>query len=346
MSTQSGIVASEELLNKFKDFKGNALAIKINSENTQLIPDPEFEDSSSPELSATFDKIRGYLEASYPNPAYVIVSVPEEGYSFISFVPDNAPIRQKMLYASTKNSLLTTLGSNNFIKNQVFSWTDLDEISYSHYKSATSDNKDVGLTDSEKVMKEIDSLQAMSLAESKGTSSFQKKLVSMSGGDNLLFDFDEKLSEKLEEEALAETGNNNVIIFNIGLPNEIFKLENCKSSVVTSNLINTIKELSATGPHYVLYNYHDLEYAFIYTCPSGSKVKDRMIYASLKRGLISHLKSILESNGKTLDKSLEVGDVEELEISELEPVDASVASTTSTNKNGLKFNKPKGPRRR
>ena len=52
--------------------------------------------------------------------------------------------------------------------------------------------------------------------------------------------------------------------------------------------------ISATEPRYTFFRYtHSLEgteqspIVFIYTCPSGSKIKERMIYASTKQGFLS-----------------------------------------------------------
>lgn len=80
-----------------------------------------------------------------------------------------------------------------------------------------------------------------------------------------------------------------------------------------------------------------------------------MIYASFKNSLINHLKDKLSKSGLTIDKNLEVGDLDELELSDLQPEEQqqqqgedseSISSASSSSKAGLKFNKPRGPRRR
>lgn len=52
--------------------------------------------------------------------------------------------------------------------------------------------------------------------------------------------------------------------------------------------------MSDTEPRYSLFRYtHPLEgrehapIVFIYTCPSGSKIKERMVYASCKQGFLA-----------------------------------------------------------
>lgn len=58
--------------------------------------------------------------------------------------------------------------------------------------------------------------------------------------------------------------------------------------------------ISATEPRYTFFKYtHSLEgteqspIVFIYTCPPGSKIKERMVYASTKTGFLSAASSIL-----------------------------------------------------
>lgn len=58
--------------------------------------------------------------------------------------------------------------------------------------------------------------------------------------------------------------------------------------------------ISATEPRYSFFKYtHSLEgteqspVVFIYTCPSGSKIKERMVYASTKTGFLSAASSTL-----------------------------------------------------
>lgn len=58
--------------------------------------------------------------------------------------------------------------------------------------------------------------------------------------------------------------------------------------------------ISATEPRYTFFRYnHALEgseqspVVFIYTCPSGSKIKERMVYASTKAGFLAAASSTL-----------------------------------------------------
>ena len=48
-----------------------------------------------------------------------------------------------MLYASTKNSLITNLGGNKLIKK--FAWTELDELALNYFIKSIDDDQDLTL---------------------------------------------------------------------------------------------------------------------------------------------------------------------------------------------------------
>ncbi|KAF6063625.1 Cofilin/tropomyosin-type actin-binding family protein [Candida albicans] len=88
-----------------------------------------------------FEKLINQISQEFPHPSYIVISYNSNQY-FISFIPDIAPIKQKMLYASTKNSLITSLGGNKLIKK--FAWTELDELTLNYFIKSIDD--DQGLT--------------------------------------------------------------------------------------------------------------------------------------------------------------------------------------------------------
>lgn len=61
-------------------------------------------------------------------------SAEEDSYIFISFVPDKAHVRSKMLYASSANTIQRELGGNERFPNTIF-WTEIDEVSSSGWKA-------------------------------------------------------------------------------------------------------------------------------------------------------------------------------------------------------------------
>lgn len=340
MATQSGISASQELLQSFKSLD-STLVITISDDSTQLVEDVTFTSPTSTDLSNVFTSLNNHFSKQYPTPGYAIFPRGPNDYVFVSFIPDLAPIRQKMLFASTKNTLIQQLGSGSFGKNHILAFSEIDELSKSHYDHATLTKEDPSLlTESERALKEINSLQSLTLSQTTNNA-FKKELPSMHGlsSGGLFFKIDEKLAAELGRDV-----ESTLLVMNINSSEELV-LAFKKSDVQVSNLVEVI--LDETGqksasPSYILFGYGPGKVAFIYLCPSGSKVRDRMLYAANKQGLLSHLKSDYFKQGQ-IDQVLEVGDLDELDTSKLSD---TAATATSSEKSGLRFSKPKGPRRR
>lgn len=307
MSTSSGITASQSLLDSYKNLEDGCLIVKVSDDNTELVPDHTVKG----DLPHTFSELSKIHESQFPQPSYNILKN-GDSHIFVSFIPDVAPIKQKMLYASSKNTLLQSLGGSF---PQVFAWTELDELSHDHYKKQ-SKHTEGPLTEDEKVLRDINALQDLS---------FKKPLALMDGA-NILFALSPELKDKL-----ASIGTGDVAVFNIDQEKELIELTTLFNGVTAGTLASKLA-LVADGPQYSLFGYGKGN-AFVYACPSGSKVKDRMVYASFKVKLVEYLKSL----GISVDKSYEVGDLDELEL-DVEPKEHK------EEKRG--FSKPKGPRRR
>jgi len=350
MSTKSGITVSKEVIEKFKSLKNGGFIIKVGEDNTQLVPDTQFL-AVGDNLEQNFQLINEYISKLFPDPAYIVISKSADEYIFISFIPDVAPIKQKMIYASTKNTLMLALGNEHFSKGNTFAWTGLEELTYESYKSESSNPNDGPLTADEKVLKQLNSLEDLTLS----LSGFKKKLPSMhdhgptnvsgSSSGNLLQKIDSELQLQFDE-LPNNAQSNQLLTFHI--QDEVMTVASHKPNVKLGQLIT---EMDAENPdkipQYAIYNYDNDRFCFLYSCPSGSKVKDRMIYASSKLALINHLNESLKPHNLKIDKSLEVGDLEELELSELDSSESnSAVNSDSSASRGLRFNKPKGPRRR
>lgn len=331
----------------------NVLIIKISSDSTQLVPETKIPVKES--IKGAFSALHSHLEKSFPQPAFAVVpegSSTNASFAFISFIPDVAPIRSKMLYASTKNTLLIELGSNNFKKNHILSWSELEELNYESYQKSVT-VPDGPLSREEKLLQEVNSLQTLSLAESTGNgrnSFFKKELPSMrnshspaptSGGNNGLL---LKIEPELQAE-FASLPELKLTRFVVELASEQLRLVSATTQVKLGNLVDHLAK--PTGllpqPNFALYGYNGKSVALIYSCPSGSKVKDRMLSAANLQGLLSHLRSLAGENAD-IDKVIEIGDLDELHLPDLEVSETS--TETPTSKGNLKFAKPKGPRRR
>lgn len=407
MSTQSGITISSQLNDAYKNLSTNsALIIKISSDSTELIPDQIITGSDNTTsttkditiLEPMFEKLINQISQEFPHPSYIVISYNSNQY-FISFIPDIAPIKQKMLYASTKNSLITSLGGNKLIKK--FAWTELDELTLNYFiksidedqgfdiKKEEEEELNLLLTEDEITLQKLNNLSLYSTTNHHHHHGFKKKLPLMTNDDgsttgsgnadqDILYKFTPELTEQLQsiiENSSPESSNDNdnkksLISFNIDTTKELLTLKSIDTQIEINQLIDTLNNHTSSkiSPQYILYNYQIGKLAFIYSCPSGSSVKDRMIYASFKNSLINHLNQLIKSTNIDddiiIDKNIEVGDLDEIELSQLQDANELIHDTNTngnnnsssnslssnnsslSSKNGLKFNKPKGPRRR
>lgn len=347
MSTQSGISVSEELTEVFKKGDYDALIIKISPDNTKLVPSYQHVEKDLGEL---FKKVKDYMTKNYPNPAYIILRIKADSgigeLAFISFIPDDAHIREKMLYALTKNTLLMQLGTSNFRKSYLFAWTTLNELSYDHFRESLDYDDEAPLTSSEKVLDKINSLDITDAAEYNDHKKALPSMHESNSGNTLVFQIEPTLEKEVNSLSTKDTFK--LIIFDIDVEKEHVKLKSSQENISPQHLIKTLKATNSrpSQPQYCVYLYSPKKAAFIYSCPSGSKVKDRMIYASNKQGLLNYIQAIFDSNGIFLKETMEVGDEDEIDVRKLETGEELDKKPASAEVNRLKFSKPKGPRRR
>ena len=113
---QSGITVSKELHNAFNDLVSSpskrGLIATITSET--LIPQSVLP-SKSPDFYTDLPSLPTLL--SKDQASYILLrryqNAPD-GYVAVTYIPDSAPVRQKMLFASTRLTLVRELGAERF----------------------------------------------------------------------------------------------------------------------------------------------------------------------------------------------------------------------------------------
>lgn len=331
MSSQSGIVPSEEVVVKVHEFvSSHKRALLLAIDASSLSVDIGETVSGTSDLDTDLDKIASELLTDV-DCRYIILRYDEKKFAFISYVPDNATVRYKMLYASSKNTLLRSLGGELF--DPILFVNSADELTADGWrKIVRSMNVEVPLTESELNLKDV---KEKELYLNSSKSSNTAKLVSDSSSA-LLFEIDPELESLLSSDTTARS-----TLLSLEISQEVLKLINKSEGVAVSSLVELVRPI--TGPSYHLYTSDTGAQFFILTCPSGSKVRERMLYAANKQGLLNHLKG----KGWDFAKVIEAGDADEIELTELQSTtEQAVPETTSAGSGRLRFAKPKGPRRR
>lgn len=313
MSSSSGIAPSQAVIDAFNGFcRSLARALILKIENEAIVVDQEIQGSGSLELDF------GQLQSLLSNSQSRYVFVRDGSIVFISFVPDFANVREKMIYASTKANMLRQLGSTDLITKQ-YLINDLDDVSWAGYQELQkSEQVAAPLTESEKSLKQI--------SEAEAAFTTKRSLVRMDHLSNLGLVVDDDVFAKVqqiqENELVRVKINSDEVVYFVDLQN--VSVEQVPAAVAQMD-----------GPQYVFYKNSRGHVVFIYSCPSGSKIRERMLYALTKQGFLAKLKD----QGAVVDKLVEVGDADEIEVGDIQE-ESTVAQGVA------RFSKPRGPRRR
>ncbi|CZR67264.1 related to TWF1-twinfilin, an actin monomer sequestering protein [Phialocephala subalpina] len=329
---QSGISASQELQAAFKTL--------VSSENQRgLICTIEKEALTpltilSPATSSFADDLSLLTQHLDPKVALYIIlrryaSSESAPFVAITYVPDSAPVRQKMLFASTRLTLVRELGIERF-RETIFATTKEELTPQGFEKHDKHVKLDAPLTEEEQTLGDVKRKEAEEGRGMNERKSHVSSGVSMPVTDDAL--------QALKD--LAADGGDNLVQLKINIATETMELASSTSTPISS-LSSTI---SATEPRYSFYRYEHTYQGissspvlFIYTCPSESRIKERMLYAASSRSAVQ----IAEAEGGIkIEKKIEASSPEE--ISE-ESIDSDLHPKVEVKQ---AFSRPKRPGRK
>ncbi|KAL1979928.1 hypothetical protein VTN96DRAFT_4884 [Rasamsonia emersonii] len=317
---QSGISVSSELHDAFNAFTSDqslfALPVTIASES--LTPLSSIPFSTSPSAGAGAD---ASFYASLPQlssvlqpktPLYLILRY---GSSLLAltYIPSNAPVRAKTLFASTRATLARELGTEKFAST-IFATEEEEVLSEEAWRERNLDGKGNSGFRREDLMDEKErELEAVKRAEEEARSGTAGRDVGIGGtlgrvsgtatggGMGFKMPVDDDAREALR--ALQDGG---LVQLAIDVPSETIKLASAESNVPASSVASKISESS---PRYTFYHYPGSDtVVFIYTCPPNSSIKERMLYASTRRIAID----IGETEGLKVSKKIEASSPDEI----------------------------------
>ncbi|KAK4214267.1 hypothetical protein QBC37DRAFT_156850 [Rhypophila decipiens] len=306
---QSGISASQELVSQFNSLLDSPsnFGLLVNISNEQLQPLKLLSGSSA---GASFASNVDSLLA--PNiksneALYIILRRYSDAPAFVAvtYVPDTAPVRQKMLFASTRLTLVRELGTEHF-RETIFATTAKELTPAGFDKHDAHAALDAPLTEEEKSLGEV------KRAEQEAGSGTGLREIHLS----------KNLSMPISEDALAAlkdvaSGNRQLVMLSINTETESVQLVPDNSA--PSSISELVQTISSTEPRFTFYRFthsHGGETTspvlFLYTCPvtPGTKaIKARMIYPLMKRAVLT----VAETEaGIKVDKKFEVEDPSEI----------------------------------
>ncbi|XP_062977204.1 twinfilin-2 isoform X2 [Elgaria multicarinata webbii] len=303
MTHQTGIHATTELKDFFaKARNGSIRLIKIVIEDEQLVL------GAYKELSRRWDK--DYDSFVLPlldelQPCYILYRLDTQnaqGYEwlFISWSPDNSPVRLKMLYAATRATVKKEFGGGH-VKDELFG-TVKEDISLSGYqKHVSSSSAPAPLTAAER------ELQQIRINEVKTEISVESKHQTLQG---LAFPLQPEAQQAIQ---LLKQKKINYIQLKLDLERETIDLVHTNATEI-ADLPKRIPQDSARY-HFFLYKHsHEGDYlesvVFVYSMPGYKcSIKERMLYSSCKSRLLD---SVEQDFCLEIAKKIEIDDGAEL----------------------------------
>lgn len=202
------------------------------------------------------------------------LSSPDKSLVAVTYVPNSAPVRQKMLFASTRLTLVRELGGEHFAES-IFT-TEADELTATGWeKHVAHTGSENPLTAEEQSLQDIKDAEAL---ESRGT-----RGQGLAQGGRIAIRADDEIVGALR--ALAEGRKDNLVQLRMDGATETLQLVS-SGSATPSTLAAAI---DPKEPRYSFYRHDDANASivFISTCPSVAKIRERMLYAASRGNVVS-----------------------------------------------------------
>ncbi|KAI0372856.1 actin depolymerizing protein [Pilatotrama ljubarskyi] len=353
MSAPTGIAVSPELASAFSEAvdSRNTRFLKISIENESLVPSDTVAPSGT--LQEDLDKLGDILEDNVP--AYVLVRLddPPTEWLAVYYVPDSAKVRDKMLYAATRNTLTKSLGSAHFTDNLfATSKADIGADAYARHKRHIAAPPPMSARE-----KEMEAVKAAE-REAGGRSYEGSRARQNHVGQGVGLKWSDEAQDAIKD--LGASGDSRVVVLSIDPGTETLQLTSSQA-VEVSNLASSIP---SSDPSYAFFAWPQSitspprrDIVPIYSCPSASPVRHRMLYSSAVLSVVREVQEILSSSGSTstvASRKVETSDPSELDekylIAELGLTgpDASTGAAAQPIEGSDKkpFARPKGPGRK
>jgi twinfilin-like protein len=201
-----------------------------------------------------------------------------------------------MLFASTRLTLVRELGGEHFPES-IFTTEPHELTAQGWEKHLAHEAKENPLTAEEQSLQDIKDAEAL---ESRGT-----RGQGLAQGGRIAIRADDGIADALRQ--LGSSGSDNLVQLRMNPTNETLELVS-SSSATPSSLAS---QIDPKEPRYAFYRHDDAagSIVFISTCPSGAKIRERMLYAASRGNVVSLAQG---DGGLKVVKKLEATNPEEV----------------------------------
>eukprot|EP00010_Vexillifera_abyssalis_P002904 CAMPEP_0201552684 /NCGR_PEP_ID=MMETSP0173_2-20130828/16856_1 /ASSEMBLY_ACC=CAM_ASM_000268 /TAXON_ID=218659 /ORGANISM="Vexillifera sp., Strain DIVA3 564/2" /LENGTH=415 /DNA_ID=CAMNT_0047963201 /DNA_START=38 /DNA_END=1285 /DNA_ORIENTATION=- len=311
MSSSSVAVKVSPTLRELFD-KANKIAacrsivVKIDEEgNATNIADRR----SSVSMQRDFGDLKGAVDP----PCFVLFRLAgQQNWLLVSFVPDDCAVKERMLYASSKDGLLSALGHSYF--SEQLQVTEESELTFDNYQStccASSASTDKPYSANElihqKVLasEEAERQWRANQHRSAASSSTSQPGVSKNiGNDEMIGGYHAvqmPFSASAKQEVSKLSSSADFVELRIDAARS--GTEAVGSATSVGSLQGFKSKLSTTEPRFYVFKNGSTAY-FVYHCPEKAPINIRMVYATAKPSV----RQQVEAQGVRIAKALETRD--------------------------------------
>lgn len=267
MSNQSGIGISEALSNAFPDFiESDDIAAVLNIDHKK-----EHVDLSA-RVSGTLADLQSHLQNDALEASYIALRL-DEGFAFVQFMPDEAPLSSKMKYASSMATVHKQLGGSATFHTNIF-WTTIDEVSLQGVEAHVEhENAPPPMTE-----EEANLASALRTMGTKGSS--------VAGQSTLAIHAHVSADAKSSITTLAD---GDALVFKV-LSDESETIE-LAAALPVAELATHFSALAE--PRYVVGKL-DGKTFFVVISPSSATIKQRMLFASTRISFLEYLRTLVD----------------------------------------------------
>ncbi|KAF8576390.1 actin depolymerizing protein [Ramaria rubella] len=289
-------------------------------------------DSTTPaqgDLSSDLNTLQDLLQ--HDSPAYVLAKLDDPAqWLAITYVPDSARVRDKMLYASTRATLMKSLGSASF-SDSLFATSKADLTPDAYAAHLRHQAAPQPLSAREQAMADV-----LAAERKSGSQAGPAARVNHLGGTGVQLAWGEDVVSAVG--ALGHEVASRLVVMRIDPSTETLLLSSnsdCAADDVGA-------ALPSSDPSYAFFawSHPHRDIVLIYSCPSTSPIKHRMLFSSGLSSVLTTAKAL----GVPVTRKIETSDPQEVDGAFLRAELSSAGSGTEEKK--IMFAKPRGPMRK
>lgn len=242
--------------------------------------------SGSEDYVADFNAIATHLDPKEPR--YIIHKLQDPSrHAFISYVPDGAHVRKKMLYASSANTIQRQLGGSERFPHTVF-WTDVSEVSADGWKEHQNHTSAAHPITSEEAA-ERDAADELLLSGDSASTSARRSHVESRRSTPLAAEQPGDVLDTAFTQLSVPSGTPWARVLRINDGEKVYVHSEHDGAH------NVVELIDSTAPQYTLVDHDGSgKVHFVYTCPSGSSLRQKMLYSFKKEPTARALRSLID----------------------------------------------------